>query len=77
MCILHTHTPLKHPPTPAHTRPGAGRARTNFCTTCLMLILVGGVFVGMYMFIKVTSFAGYSRQRAAAARAPPVGHSEL
>lgn len=28
-----------------------------------MLLLVGVVFAGMYMFIKVTSFAGFSAAR--------------
>lgn len=45
------------------------RNRVNFCTTCLVLLLVGVVFAGMYMFIKVTSFAGFSAARTRVKRA--------
>ncbi len=35
------------------------RGGRSFWATLLWLLLVGMVFVGMYVFIKVTSMAGY------------------
>lgn len=35
------------------------RGRANFCLTCLIMLVVGLTFAAMYMFIKVTRFAGY------------------
>ncbi len=72
------HTTHQNPQTPH-------RNKVNFCTTCLVLILVGMMFAGMYMFIKVTSFAGFSaaktRIRAAARQAAQkqrqAGHVDL
>lgn len=35
------------------------RGRANFCLTCLVMLVVGLTFAAMYVFIKVTRFAGY------------------
>mmetsp|Transcript_17902 Transcript_17902/g.53903 ORF Transcript_17902/g.53903 Transcript_17902/m.53903 type:complete len:246 (+) Transcript_17902:275-1012(+) len=35
--------------------------RVGFCKTCLSLLMVGGVFVGMYMYIRVTYMVGFKQ----------------
>jgi len=35
------------------------RGRRNFCFTFLVLFIIGTVFVGMYVFIRITSLTGY------------------
>jgi hypothetical protein len=37
------------------------RGRLNLCLTCLIMLIIGGSFAGMFMFIRVTRFAGYKR----------------
>ncbi|KAI3435499.1 hypothetical protein D9Q98_001565 [Chlorella vulgaris] len=44
------------------------RGRANFCLTCLVMLIIGLLFAGMYLFIKMTRLAGY---RAAAPMQPP------
>jgi hypothetical protein len=38
---------------------GVCRNRVGFCRTCIALLAVGVLFIGMYMFIRVTYFIGY------------------
>eukprot|EP00887_Chlorella_sp_A99_P001492 scaffold8.g1492.t1 len=52
----------------AHTKASAGKAteihrrsRLNLCMTCLIMMVIGLTFAGMYIFIRVTRFAGYKR----------------
>lgn len=40
------------------------RGARSLCLRLLVLFLVGVTFAGVYMFIKVTSFAGYKARRA-------------
>ena len=50
---------------------GLRRGTRSFWMTLAILFLTGMVFVGVYMFIKVTSWSGYSARavrRAAAAQ---------
>lgn len=35
------------------------RGRRNFCFTFLVLFIIGTLFVGMYVFIRITSITGY------------------
>ena len=35
------------------------RNKIGFCKTCVALLLVGCIFIAMYMFIRVTYFVGY------------------
>ncbi|KAL4458035.1 hypothetical protein ABPG75_012900 [Micractinium tetrahymenae] len=50
------------------------RGRANFCLTCLIMLIVGLTFAAMYVFIKLTRFAGYraAAPLPAAAPGPPV-----
>jgi Membrane fusion protein Use1 len=45
------------------------RGRRNFCFTFLVLFIIGTVFVGMYLFIRITSITGYRAAKVVAA--PP------
>lgn len=47
------------------------RGRTNLCLTCLIMMVIGLTFAGMYMFIRVTRFAGYKAARPALQAAAP------
>lgn len=37
------------------------QGRINICLTCLIMLIIGCLFAGMFMFIRVTRFAGYKR----------------
>lgn len=39
------------------------RSKRSFWFTLLVLLAMGGVFTGMYLFIHVTSFVGYRAPR--------------
>ncbi len=46
----------------AHPQPVlARRQRVGFCKACLSLLLVGGLFLAMYMYIKVTYMVGFKQ----------------
>ena len=50
------------------------RGRRNFCFTFLVLFIIGTAFVGMYLFIRITSITGYKAAkmaRTAATITPP------
>jgi len=38
-------------------------SRMNFCFTLMVLLALGVGFAGMYVFIRVTSFTGYKKER--------------
>ncbi len=48
------------------------RGRRNFCLTCLVLFIIAVGFVGMYVFIRITSLTGYKAARPTAAVPVPV-----
>jgi len=63
-----------------HTKSAAARAtaahkrgRLNFCLTCLVLLIIAVGFVGMYLFIRITSFTGYKAAKIAANVPPTTG----
>ena len=37
------------------------RQTIGFCKTCLVLLLVGAAFGGMYIYIRITYFVGYKQ----------------
>lgn len=37
------------------------RGRLHLCLTCLIMLIIGASFAGIFMFIRVTRFAGYKR----------------
>jgi hypothetical protein len=45
----------------------ARRGMRSLCVRLLVLVAVGLTFAGVYMFIRVTSFAGYKARRRAPA----------
>lgn len=61
-----------------HTKAAAARAtaahkrgRLNFCLTCLVILIISVGFVGMYLFIRITSFTGYKAAKITAHSPPP------
>jgi hypothetical protein len=53
------------------------RGRINFCLTLLVMLVVGLVFAGMFLFIKFTSFAGYRAARVQPATSTSAAAGEL
>lgn len=49
------------------------RGSLNFCLQLLIMLAIGGIFAGMYVFIRVTRLAGYS----AVPRAAPLPSPSL
>ncbi len=47
------------------------RGRRNFCFTFLVLFIIGTVFVGMYVFIRITSITGYKAAVKVTGTLPP------
>lgn len=57
----------------AATRAGASlrRGRRGFCFACLVMFIIAVGFVGMYVFIRITSITGYKAARPKAPAPPP------
>lgn len=51
------------------------RGRLNLCLTCLIMLIIGSSFAGMFMFIRVTRFAGYKRAVAVKNKGTTTGDS--
>ena len=47
------------------------RGRRNFCFTFLVLFIIGTVFVGIYVFIRITSITGYRAAKVQVPVTPP------
>lgn len=59
------------------------RGRRNFCFTFLVLFIIGTVFVGMYLFIRITTITGYRAAKVVPPKIvepttipPPLSHNE-